>query len=190
MSALVINSSARYADSNSRVLTDYLAQRLGVPVVNRDLADTSFPPLSSEDLMDMHNGREFPRESLLTHQAIAKELIAEIKNADTIVFGVPVYNFTVPTVLNQWIDYVVKSGITFQYGNNGPEGLSGVKTAYIVTASGGTDIGGEMDFASPYLELICRFIGVENIHHIKASGSKGTPEEIIAYGKEQIDSIL
>ena len=62
--------------------------------------------------------------------------------------------------------------------------------AYIITASGGTPIGSEMDFASRYLENICRFIGIEEIFHIDASGSKGTPELVIARGKRRIDQLL
>ena len=65
-----------------------------------------------------------------------------------------------------------------------------MKRAFIVTASGGTPIGSEIDFASVYLEHICRFIGITEIFHIDASGSKGTPEEIIAQGKQQVDALV
>ena len=190
MTILKVDSSARFCGSNSRILTQYLIENLDKPVITRDLAANIFPALSAEDLMDMHNKKKSPRESLLQHQAISNELISEIKSADTLVLGIPIYNFTIPAVLKQWVDYIVKSGITFKYGENGPEGLSGIKRAFIVTSSGGTPIGSPMDFASSYIEHICKFIGIEEIHHIKADGSKGSSDEIITDGKQQIDNLL
>jgi len=190
MTILKVDSSARFSGSNSRVLTQYLVESLDIPVIKRDLAVNGFPALSAEDLMDMHNKKELPRESLVQHQAISKELISEVKGVDTIVFGLPIYNFTIPAVLKQWVDYIVKSGITFKYGSNGPEGLSGIQRAFIVTSSGGTPIGGRMDFASSYIEHICNFIGIEEVYHIKADGSKGSSDDIISYGKLQIDGLL
>lgn len=191
MSVLKIDSSAKSQHSNSRVLTQYLVERLAkTTTVTRDLAASNFPSLSAQDLISLHSGEQLSRESLQQHQKISADLIAELKTADTLVFGVPMYNFSVPAVLKQWIDYIVKAGITFTYGANGPEGLSGVKRAYIVTSTGGTPVGSKMDFASGYVEQICKFIGIEEIYHIDASGSKGSSEAIINDGKQQIDRLL
>jgi FMN-dependent NADH-azoreductase len=68
--------------------------------------------------------------------------------------------------------------------------LLGVERAVIVTSSGGTPIGSEMDFGSRYLEHICRFIGINDVFHIDASGSKRSPEQVIAQGKQQVDSYI
>jgi len=68
--------------------------------------------------------------------------------------------------------------------------LLGIKHAVIITSSGGTPIGSEMDFASRYLEHICQFIGVEKVFHIDASGSKRSPEQVIAKAKKQVDAVL
>jgi FMN-dependent NADH-azoreductase len=190
MSILRIDASARKQDSNSRKLTQYLVEALGSNLVERDLAEQPFPLISAEDLIDMHASADAQRESLQQHLAISDQLIAELKAAETLVIGVPVYNFAVPAELKRWVDYVCRAGITFKYGETGPVGLSGVKRAYIVTASGGVPIGSEMDFASRYMEFICRFIGVEDVTHIDAGGSKGDPEKIIAEGKNQIDKAL
>jgi FMN-dependent NADH-azoreductase len=69
-------------------------------------------------------------------------------------------------------------------------GLLGVERAVIVTSSGGTPIGSDMDFGSRYLEHICRFIGITDVFHIDASGSKRSPEQVIAQGKQQVDSYI
>ena len=65
-----------------------------------------------------------------------------------------------------------------------------MKRAFIVTASGGTPIGGDWDFASRYMEHVCRFLGINEVVHIDASGSKGAPEVVIAAARQQIDAWL
>lgn len=190
MSVLHINSSARLGESNSRIIGQYLVEALGEPVVNRDLAQHPLPPISSEDLVAVHGSADSQRPSLLTQLALSDRLIAEFKDADTLVIGAPIYNFGIPASLKQWIDAVCRAGVSFKYTEQGPQGLLGVKRAFIITASGGTPIGSEIDFASGYLEHICRFIGITEIFHIDASGSKGTPEEIIAQGKQQVDALV
>lgn len=190
MTVLKIDSSARLTGSNSRQLTQYLVDKLGEPVVNRDLIRAPLPLVSAEDLMGVHGSRDDPRISLQEHLALSDTLIKELMAADTLVLGVALYNFTVPAVLKQWVDYICRAGVTFKYGAQGPEGLTGIKRAYIVTATGGTPVGSAMDFGSGYMELICRFIGVKEIFHIDASGSKGAPQEIIDSGQRQIDTLL
>ena len=190
MSVLKIDSSARGVQSNSRVLTQYLVDSLGGQVIERDLARSPLPSIGAEDLIDLHGGSEDPRPSLQQQLAVSDKLIAELMTAETLVVGVPIYNFGVPASVKQWVDYICRAGITFRYGENGPEGLSGVKRAFIVTSSGGVPIGSEMDFASGYMEQICRFVGINSIIHIDASGSKRAPEKVITQGKQQIDEAL
>jgi FMN-dependent NADH-azoreductase len=165
-------------------------QRLGHPVIERDLVRNPLPPMSPEDLVGVHGSKDDDRPSLQRHLAISNELIEELQQADTLVIGVPMYNFSVPAYLKQWIDYVCRAGVSFRYTEDGPQGLTGVKRAFIVTASGGTPIGSEMDFASRYLEQICRFLGVAEVHHIDAGGSKRTPEVVIDSARRQIDLLL
>jgi len=190
MTVLKIDTSARLEGSNSRTITDYLVQQLGQPVIERDLVKNPLPPMSPRDLVGVHGSHDDDRPSLQRHLAISNELIAELSRADTLVLGVAMYNFGVPAYLKQWIDYVCRAGVSFRYTENGPEGLTAVKRAFIVTASGGTPIGSENDFASRYLEHICRFLGVEEVIHIDASGSKRTAGAVIEAGKWQIDSLF
>ena len=190
MTVLHIDTSAQTEGSNSRILSQYLIEQLNQPVIQRNLALNPLPPISSEDLIDLHASNEVSRESLRQHQAISQELIEELKSADTLVLGLAMYNFGVPVVLKQWIDAICRAGHTFNYTEQGPVGLTGVKRAFIVTASGGTPIGSEMDFASRYVEHICHFLGIHDVTHIDASGSKRTPELVIEEGKRQIDAVL
>ena len=190
MSILHINSSARQDHSNTRIIGQYLVESLAEPVVSRDLAQQPLPSISAEDLIAVHGSLDGERESLQTQLALSDQLIDELRIADTLVIGAPMYNFGIPASLKQWIDAICRAGVSFKYTEQGPVGLLGVKRAFIITASGGTPIGSDMDFASRYLEHICRFIGIDEVYHIDASGSKGTPEQVIARGKQQIDALL
>lgn len=190
MTVLHINSSARLSDSNTRIIGQYLVEALGEPVVSRDLAQQPLPPISAEDLVAVHGSSDSQRASLQTQLTLSGQLIDELKSADTLVLGAPMYNFGIPASLKQWIDAICRAGVSFKYTEQGPVGLLGVKRAFIITASGGTPIGSEMDFSSRYLEHICSFIGIPEVFHIDASGSKGTPEQVIAQGKQQVDVLL
>ena len=196
MNILHVNTSAKLQGSNSRVVSDYLAGRLTEMEVNsriiaRDLVRQPLPPLTPEDLVGVHGSHDpASRPALAKHLELSNELISELKQAESVVFGLAMYNFSVPFYLKQWIDYVCRAGVTFRYTSQGPEGLTGVKRAFIVTASGGTDIGSAVDFASTYLEHICRFLGIESIYHINASGSKREPEQVIAEAKSQVDILI
>ena len=190
MTVLKIDSSARLEGANSRTITDYLVQRLGQPVIERDLVKNPLPPMSPEDLVGVHGSRDDDRASLQQHLAISNELIGELQQADTLVFGVAMYNFSVPAYLKHWIGYVCRAGVSIRYTPDGPVGLTGVKRAFIVTASGGTPVGGDWDFASRYLDHICRFLGVQDVIHIDAGGSKRAPEKVIAAARQQIDELL
>jgi FMN-dependent NADH-azoreductase len=190
MSILHINSSARLEGSNSRIIGQYLVDKLDQPVISRDLVQQPLPPISAEDLMGVHGSSTSERQSLQAQLALSNALIDELRRSDTLVLATPIYNFGIPASLKQWVDAICRAGVSFKYTDQGPVGLLGVKRAIVVTASGGTPIGGDMDFASGYLEHICKFIGINEVYHIMASGSKGKPEQLIASGKQQVDGLV
>ena len=190
MTVLHINSSARLNDSNTRIIGKYLVDALGEPVIGRDLAQQPLPAISAEDLVAVHGSSDSQRDSLQSQLDLSAQLIDELKDADTLVLAAPMYNFGIPASLKQWIDAICRAGVSFKYTEKGPVGLLGIKRAFIITASGGTPVGSEMDFSSRYLEHICKFIGITEVYHIDASGSKGTPDQVIAQGKQQVDGLI
>ena len=90
-------------------------------------------------------------------------LVDELKSADSIVMAIPIYNFGVPAAFKAWIDQIVRSKLTFKYGDNGPVGLVKNKKAYIIIVSGGTKLSSELDFISDYIRHILSFIGITDI---------------------------
>lgn len=190
MSILHIDSSTRLTDSNTRMIGQYLVDTLNTNAVHRDLAVNPLPAISAQDLMGVHGSSDEQRPSLRKQLALSDQLIQELRDTDTLIIGAPMYNFGIAASLKQWIDAICRSGVSFKYSSQGPVGLMNIKRAFIITASGGTPIGSDMDFVSGYLAKICSFIGVKEVLHIDASGSKGTPEQIIESGKQQVDVLL
>ena len=100
--------------------------------------------------------------------ALSDTLVGELKAADTIVIGTPIYNFSVPAALKAWIDQIARARETFKYTENGPVGLLEGKKAYVLVASGGTKVGSEIDFAATYLKHILGFVGIQDVTIVAA----------------------
>ncbi|MEM8632598.1 MAG: NAD(P)H-dependent oxidoreductase [Pseudomonadota bacterium] len=168
---LHIDASARKEGSVSRDLTARIVERFkagGVEtVITRDLADAV--PLIDEEWV----GANFtPAEDRTDAQrdklALSDRLVGELKAADVVVIGAPLYNFSVPAALKAWVDLVARAGSTFRYTENGPVGLLEGKRAIVVIPTGGTAVGSDVEFASGYLRHFLGFIGITDVEVIKA----------------------
>jgi FMN-dependent NADH-azoreductase len=95
--------------------------------------------------------------------ALSDELVNELLAADELVLVAPVYNLGVPAALKAWIDQVVRAGRVFRFTEQGPEGMTSLQRAWIVTCSGGTPIGSPLDFNTSYLRAILGFVGVPEV---------------------------
>ena len=162
---LRIDSSARHEASVSRDLTSRVIERLDPSrVIVRDLAETPLPQVTDTWITA---GRNTPADERTEAQreetAQSDALIEELRAADVIVIGVPMYNFTVPASLKAWIDLVARPRVTFRYSEDGPEGLLKGKRAILAVASGGTEVSSDLDFATPYLRHVLGFIGIEDV---------------------------
>lgn len=169
----------------SRKLAEGLAARSGGTIVTRDLAANDLPFVSAERFGANLTPADQRTPEQAEQAAIADALIAELQSADTIVFGVPIYNFGAPSTLKAWADLVARAGTTFQYTANGPEGLLKGKKAYLAVASGGTPVGSDFDFLTPWLKFFLGFLGIEVVAQVAADGIMGEGgEEKIAAAKE------
>ena len=181
-SLLVINSSAAREGSVSRTLVeDAVAHLLDADpfakVVRRDLGTDPVPHLTVDTL----NGVRGTPETHAEHRArgLSDELIAELRAADTIVIGAPMYNFGVATGLRSWFDYVLRAGETFSYSAAGPKGLLNGKRVIVIESRGGLYSEGPasaIDFQEPYLRHLLGFIGLTDVSFVHA--------EKIGYGPE------
>ena len=189
---LHINTSARTNGSQSRELSAKLVARLRRPettVTHRDLGATP-PPAVTEDWVNANFTPDQDRTSAQNEiLALSDELIAELEAADTLVLGVPIYNFGVPAAFKAWVDMIARARKTFKYTENGPVGLLEGKKAYVIIASGGTQSGSEIDFATPYVRHVLGFVGIHDVSIIAADQLMATGDEKLAAAREQIAAL-
>lgn len=119
------------------------------------------------------------------------EAIKMIFNADFMVIGAPMYNFSIHSSLKAWIDQITRAGVTFRYTENGPQGLVKGKKVYLAAASGGVYSKGDSqvkDFVVPYLKGILGALGMTDITVYRAEGLS-IPDLAAARLKKATDSI-
>lgn len=166
---LRIDASARGAGSVTRDLSERIVNRWpDATVIHRDLAQTPVPQLDESWVEANTTDAASRSEAQKQRLALSDELIGELQAADTIVIGLPVYNFAPPAALKAWIDQVCRAGVTFRYSEAGPEGLLKGKQVILAMASGGTGAGSEIDFASTYMRHILGFIGLDDVTLVAA----------------------
>ena len=163
---LHISASIQGENSISRSLSSKLAKGLaeksGATIIERDLSANDVPYVTAERFAA--NAVPASERTAEQHElmAFADELVAELKAADVIVIGVPIYNFGVPATVKAWADLVARAGTTFKYTESGPVGMLEGKKAYITAASGGTPVGSAMDFMTPWLTFFLGFLGIKD----------------------------
>jgi len=178
---LHIDSSPLYGRSVSRELTASFVTQWNVAhpdgrVIDRDLSATAIPPVTAEWV-----GAAYPPEEARPPQqkellSLSDSLLAELEQADEYVFGVPMHNFGVPSVLKLWIDQIARVGRTFSYAGGGaPKGLLiGKKATFIIATGGIYDAQTRMasfNFVEPYLRSVFGFLGVTEVTFITAGGT-------------------
>ncbi len=169
---LRIDSSARREDSMTRELGDEVVRRLaaanpGMRLVDLDLAK-GMPHIDADWVTANFTKAEERSGEQSERLALSDQLIAALRDADALVLTVPLYNFSVPSVLKAWIDQVCRAGVTFRYTPAGPRGLLADRPAYLVMASGGVPFGSPGDFASGYLKQVLGFIGISDVRLVGA----------------------
>ena len=191
LKVLRVDSSARAENSTTRKLTEsllsHLSEKQELDITLRNVAEGL--PFVSPDWV----GANFtdPADRNAEQQktlAQSDALIAEVQAADVLVIGVPVYNFGVPAALKAWIDMIARARETFKYTETGPVGLVSGKKAYLVVASGGTEVGSGIDFATPYMKHILSFIGVTDVTVI-AAGQQMMDEKASENAEKSIEAL-
>ena len=186
---LNIQASARHEDSVTRQLSaKVLAEIDAVQTITRDLTE-GLPLLDATWLGANFTPADDRTDAQLETLALSDSLINEIKAADTLLIGSPVYNFSVPAALKAWIDQICRVGVTFKYTPDGPVGLLSGKRAIIVIASGGTLVGSDIDYASGYLKQIMGFIGISDVTIIAADALGQDAETKIAAANDNIEKL-
>jgi len=139
-------------------------------IIERDLNADPVPHLSAETFggFQLPANERSPAQQVAT--ALSDRLIDELKTADAVVVGLPMYNFTIPSTFKSWMDHIARAGVSFQYGANGPEGLVGQKPVTVIFARGGKYRGTEADTQTGLLRTFFGFLGLQDIRFVYAEG--------------------
>jgi FMN-dependent NADH-azoreductase len=145
-------------------------------VVLRDVAGEPVPHLDARRFGAFTTPAAERSDEQRAVVAYSDTLIEELRAADVIVLGLPMYNFGVPSQLKSYFDHVARAGETFRYTANGPEGLIKNKKAYVFAARGGLYAGTPLDTQTSYVRDFLRFIGIEDVEFVYAEGLAIDPQ--------------
>jgi FMN-dependent NADH-azoreductase len=170
---LHLDSSPRGERSISRTLTKQFItawQQIypGDTVTYRDVGRCPVPPIDESWIAASFSPSEQVTPELAAALNISNELIDELEAAELYVFGIPMYNYSVPANFKAYIDQIVRVRRTFVVGPNGYEGLVKDKKILVITTRGGSYSGGPFDFQEPYLRAIFELIGITDMTFIHA----------------------
>jgi FMN-dependent NADH-azoreductase len=179
MKILQIKSSILGGNSQSSRLADEFVAQLdgqipGTELLVRDLAADPVPHLDGA-----RAGAFFakPEERSAEQRAViaySDALIDELRRADVLVLGLPMYNFGVPSQLKAWFDHLARAGETFKYTEKGAVGLLTGKKAYVFAARGG--VYGDNDSQTQFVRQFLGFIGIADVEFVYAEGLAISPE--------------
>ncbi len=177
---LHIDSSPLYGRSVSRELTgafvtQWKSSHPDGTVVDRDLNATPIPPINAEWVGAVYAPEEARTPEQRELLSLSDSLLAELEQADEYVIGLPMHNFSVPSVLKLWIDQITRVGRTFSYADGTPKGLIIGKKATFILATGGIyDAQTQMasfNFVEPYLRSLFGFLGLTDTTFLTAGGT-------------------
>ena len=179
MKILQIKSSVFNGNGQSSRLAEGFVARLreerpDVEVVERDVVADPVPHLDGA-----RAGAFFakPEERTAEQRAViaySDALIDELRAADVLVLGLPMYNFGVPSQLKAWFDHLARAGETFKYTEKGPVGLLTGKKAYVFATRGG--LYGDNHSQSEFVRQFLGFIGIADVEFVYAEGLALSPE--------------
>ena len=197
---LVLTSSALGEASVSNQLVRDAVSRLrsqdpDLKIIPRDLGSNPIPHLNSDSAAAVRGGAP-ANDAQAKAQSLSNQLVAELKAADTVIIGAPMYNFGIPSTLKTWFDYVLRAGITFRYAESGPVGLMEGKRAIVIETRGGLYSDGPgkaMDSQEPHLRTLLRFMGITDVTFIRVEKLAFGPdarEQAIAAAQTQLGQAI
>jgi len=177
VNASINNSNGQSSQLANQFVAAFRLRNPAARIVVRDVAaEEPVPHLNAERFGAFITKPE--ERSAAQHAVVAYSdtLIDELKQADVIVFGLPMYNFGVPSQLKAYFDHIARAGVTFKYTDKGPVGLLTGKKVYVFAARGGLYAGTPMDTQTSYVRDFLRFLGMTEVEFIYAEGLAISPQ--------------
>ena len=195
---LQINTSLSGNEGQStRLANEFVARwqqaNPNASLVVRDLAADPLPHLSGERFQAFLTAPQDRSPEQAAIAAQSQSLIDELKAADIIVVGLPMYNFGIPSTLKAWIDHIARAGLTFKYTEQGAVGLLADRKVILFAARGGHYQGTAQDTQTGYMTTFLNFIGLHDIEFIYAEGlalGDSQQKQSLSAAIEAIDSLV
>ncbi len=172
----IFSDNGQSSQLANRFIENWRNANPGGQVVVRDLARDPIPHLDAARFgaflakADEHT----PEQAAVVGYSDA--LIQELKAADVVVLGLPMYNFGIPSTLKAYFDHIARGGVTFRYTDKGPVGLLTGKQVYVFAARGGLYAGTPKDTQTAYVREFFGFLGMTDIEFVYAEGLAISPE--------------
>lgn len=184
MATLLHIRSSIFGDSgqSSVLANDFITQwhlnHDKAEVITRDLISDPLPLLDAELVSALVSSAESRTEKQQSIVNLANRLLAEVRSADQILIGVPMYNFGIPVQMKAWFDLLARSGVTFKYTDQGPVGLLEDKPVVLIATRGGQYKDGGYDFQIPFVKQFLGFLGLKDVRTVYAEGlNMGEPTQ-------------
>ena len=194
---LKINSSLYSQDGQSSQLATQFVDALrerepGIRVVERDLAREPVPHLDAARFQAFLTKPEERTAEQAAVAASSDALIQELREADVVVLGLPMYNFGISSQLKAYFDHVARAGVTFRYTEKGPVGLLTGKKAYVFATRGGAYAGTPGDTQTAYVRQFLGFLGIKDVEFVYAESlaiSPASRETSLAQARAAIQNL-
>jgi FMN-dependent NADH-azoreductase len=177
INASLNNDNGQSSQLANQFVAAFHKRRPEAKIVVRDVASAEpVPHLDAERFgafITKPEERTAAQRSVVVYSDI---LINELKQADVIVLGLPMYNFGVPSQLKAYFDHVARAGVTFKYTEKGPVGQLTGKKVYVFAARGGLYAGTPMDTQTSYVRDFLRFLGMTDVEFVYAEGLAISPK--------------
>lgn len=188
----IFSNGGQSSQLAKRFIAAWRGANPGAKVIVRDLANEPVPHLDAARFGAFLAKRE---DRTPEQQAVADysdALIEELKRADVVVLGLPMYNFGVPSMLKAYFDHIARAGVTFRYSEKGPVGLLTGKQVYVFAARGGLYAGTRNDTETPYVRTFLAFLGMSDVEFVYAEGlaiSEASKQRGLARAHAAIDAL-
>jgi len=200
---LVINASARKGRSISRYMTNVFVERWKEKNPNdsfiyREIGQGNIPHVTEQWIAGAFKPADLRTAADLEALSTSNMLIAELKAADIIVLGTPMYNWSVPSALKAYIDQIIRVNETVSISKenikNPYTGLLQNKRVYLLMVRGnyGYDPGDfyeHMDFQTKYLKTVFGIMGIDNVKHVALNGA-GLGPDSLEEAEEQVKQLI
>ena len=190
---LFLKTSPKDEGSISTELGEYLVNELTKgerSTITKRQLDEEIPFINQQIINGLYvddSKKTFEQKEALK---LSDAIVEDVNNHDTIIISTPIYNFSAPAVLKAWADLVARVNKTFSYTENGPVGLLKNKKAYVVVSSGGTKVGSEIDFFTPWMKHFLKFIGITDVQFIAADQLMSDDGTKLQFVKNHINDLF